>query len=246
MREHVSASTSEIMHEQHRYKPYTVTPLLNEQRQALGKQTCPVWFEVGLLSDELATPVLAALETAPGFRIGRNFYENAKVSVPIAATYEQMATTAHDTTRWDFSLITPSGFATAADEGARREIPWPDPARVFANLGRRWAHFAPDTPLPDDLDAAVARSIEIADFDVRLTSYLVKLGEPPRHGAVGNIAYRIAGATRLPDALISGVNALAHYAQYAGFGDRTAMGMGYVKLTSCRDAARQSHFPVQR
>lgn len=229
IREQVSPSLSQAMHSPPGYKPYTVTPLMDGQCHAAGKHEGPAWFGVSVLDDGLAAPVLTALEAAPHLRIGRSSYRNVKATVPMSATYEDLLAGAPRTT-WEFTMVTPSGFATSRGEGPRREIPWPDPARVFASLARRWAHFASAVPLPEDLDAAVRASIEVTDFDIRLAPYLVKTGEPLRHGAIGQVTYKLAGAEHLTAPVISAVNALAGYAEYAGFGDRTAMGMGYVRL----------------
>jgi CRISPR-associated endoribonuclease Cas6 len=172
-----------------------------------------------------------ALEATPQLRIGRGSYRNVKATVQMSATYENLVVRTPVGTTWEFGIVTPSGFATAAVEGPRREIPWPEPGRVFASLARRWAYFAPAMRFPEGLDTVIHAGIEVTDFDLRLASYVVKSGEPPRRGAVGRVTYRLAGTQSLPASVISSVNALAGYAEYAGFGDRTAMGMGYVRLT---------------
>jgi hypothetical protein len=113
---------------------------------------------------------------APEIRIGSALYRTAKVTVPMSVTYEEIASEAGTATAWKFTLATPTSFATAADEGPRREIPWPDPARAFANLARRWCYFAPGAPLPEDTGTVIQSHIEVADFDIRMARFPVKPG----------------------------------------------------------------------
>ena len=227
---------SQALHSPSGYKPYTVTPVLNGSWPPARQTASPLWFGLGLLTDDLASPVLTALESTKEIRIGSAFYPIAKVTVPMSATYEELAARAGTAVTWEFTLVTPTGFATAAGEGPRREIPWPEPTRAFGNLARRWSYFAPAAPLPEDTKTVVQSHIEVADFDMRMARFPVKPGQPERHGAVGRITYRIAAANTLQPSTVKTLNTLACYAEYAGLGDRTSIGMGYVRSSGRQPA----------
>ena len=107
------------------------------------------------------------------------------------------------------------------------------PVRVLRNLAARWDTFAGDVALPPDTVAVLSDHVEVVDGDLRIIEHLV---EPSNRdspagylrGSVGTVRYRLADAHRVPAEIRRALDALAGFAEFAGFGDRTAMGMGYV------------------
>ncbi|WP_424187668.1 CRISPR-associated endoribonuclease Cas6 [Actinokineospora sp. G85] len=219
------------LHDAPRYKPFTLTPLLDGRDRTPTEPGIPARFEVGLLADELTAPVLAALHTRARHRVGSTTYRTEDVTVLSAQDYPTIARAATQVVRWSFTLLTPVSFATAADQGARREHPWPTPERVFANLADRWDTFAGPAHLPDSVRHTIEDHLETVGGAVRLTRHLVKTPNIHRTGAVGTVTYAVADPKSVPPKAVFALNALATFATTAGFGDRTALGMGYVRLT---------------
>ncbi|MCO1575121.1 CRISPR-associated endoribonuclease Cas6 [Crossiella sp. SN42] len=218
------------LHNAPRYKPFTLTPLLDHQDATPTDPGQPARFEVGLLADELTAPVLTALHGRARIRVGTTGYRVAEVGVVAAASYEALAHSAATRNRWSFTLITPVSFATAANEGVRRERPWPDPDRIFTNLANRWDTFAGDVCLPLAAGDLIRDNLETTAGTLRLVPHLVKAPDIHRQGSVGEVTFRAASATGAPAEAVRAVDALATFANTAGFGDRTALGMGYVRL----------------
>lgn len=220
------------LHDAPRYKPFTLTPLLDLHDRTPTQPGAPARFEIGLLVDELTAPLLAALHAGGRHRIGKTTYRTGDVSVLSAQDYPSIAQAAAQATRWSFTLITPVSFATAADQGARREHPWPIPERVFTNLADRWNAFAGLARLPSATHHTIHNHLETVDGTLHLTRHLVKTPDIHRTGAVGTVSYRIADPHTVPTEVIPALNALTTFATTAGFGDRTALGMGHIRLNT--------------
>ncbi len=123
---------------------------------------------------------------------------------------------------------TPVAFFTAREEGVRRARPFPEPEWVFSDLYRRWNAFAPDALLDESAVAAITTNLEVADYRLAMAEHLLKANVPPARGSVGTVVYRVADTRRITPAGLAGLDALARFGRYAGIGDRTATGMGYV------------------
>ncbi|WP_422768906.1 CRISPR system precrRNA processing endoribonuclease RAMP protein Cas6 [Plantactinospora sp. WMMC1484] len=230
----VDPGLARTLHDSPRYKPFTLTPVLDEQGRPPSAPGQPAQIIVGLLVDAYVAPVLAALHGAGGHQIAQTRYRTVDVAVR-AVSYAELATGADpDTTSWAFELLTPVGFATGRGDGARRQRPWPDAERVFGNLARRWDAFAGEVALPPPAAMAITEHLEASDGQVRMAQHMVEPQQRnPEHrfrrGTVGSVTYQLAEPTSLPGEARRAVDALALFAAYAGFGDRTAMGMGHVR-----------------
>ena len=230
----VDPELSAIMHDSPRYKPFTLSPVLDEQGRPPSTPGQPGRIVAGLLIDAYAAPVLAALHHAAGHQIAQTRYRTVDVAVH-AVSYAELATGADPAaTTWAYDLLTPVGFATGRGDGARRQRPWPDAERVFTNLTRRWDAFAGEVALPTSAEPAVVDHLEAVDAQLRMVTHLVEPGQRnPQHrfrrGTVGSVTFQLAEASGVPGDARRAVDALAAFASYAGFGDRTAMGMGHVR-----------------
>ncbi|MGH3623677.1 MAG: CRISPR system precrRNA processing endoribonuclease RAMP protein Cas6 [Sciscionella sp.] len=226
---------SAVLHDTDGYKPFTITPVLNAHDGAVRTAGESARFEVALLADELTAAVLGGLQGYSRYRIGTTEYRVDEVAVSAAASYAELARGASTTaSEWQFRLLTAVGFATAKDEGARRHRPWPDPVRVLGNLAERWDAFAGEVVLPAGLQDAVAEHAEAVAGELRIVEHLVKPARSPQpavygRGCTGTVTYRLAVARAVPAEIRRALDALATFADYAGFGDRTAVGMGHVR-----------------
>ncbi|WP_261555518.1 CRISPR system precrRNA processing endoribonuclease RAMP protein Cas6 [Frankia tisae] len=212
-------------------KPYTLTPLLDERDQPPRAGSATVRFELGLLVDELFAPVYEALLTEQVWRVGRTAYRPLAVEAQATASYAALAAQATPATEVGFRLITPMGFSTAKEEGARRQRPLPQPEWVFRALAARWHAFAPPggaLDLPSSLGRAVEEHLEVVDCELRIAEHLVKPKVLPVRGCVGTIRYGLADAGQVPADAQAALDLLATFATYAGLGDRTTIGMGHA------------------
>ncbi|MEX5637261.1 CRISPR system precrRNA processing endoribonuclease RAMP protein Cas6 [Parafrankia sp. FMc2] len=213
-------------------KPYTLTPLLDERDQPPRATSTKVRFEVGLLADELFAPVYEALLTEPVWRVGRTEYRPVAVEPRMPASYAALAAQTTAATEVGFRLVTPVGFSTAKEEGARRQRVFPQPEWVFRALAARWQAFAAapggGLDLPDSLGRAVEEHLEVVGCELRVAEHLVKPKVPPARGCVGTVRYGLAEPARVPADARHALDLLATFATYAGVGDRTTLGMGHV------------------
>lgn len=230
----VDPELAATIHDTKGFKPLTIAPLLDDNDRAVGKASRQAGFEVGVLADALTASVLVAASGVPEYRIGNTRYQVKDAGVTAAEPYAELAGSARPASAWTFDLVTPTGFASSRGTGARRELPWPDPSRVFGNLADRWAAFSPEVPLPEGVEDALREHLEITEYDLRTAQHLVKAGAPLRRGAVGRVMYQVAEAHQVGGDVLAALDALARYATYAGFADRTAMGMGVVRLRQDR------------
>lgn len=233
IRDGLSPELSAALHDGPPPRPFAVTPLLDEHQQAPSRTSRHVRFEIGVLLDHLVGPVLACLATHNTWRFGTTGYTASDVTLAAAETYPDLLAAAPPATSWELTMITPVSFATGRGDGARRQHVLPEPTRVFATLAARWRTWSPETPLPVTIDSAIIDHLEIVDLRLRTIEYLVKTGTPPRRGCVGYVRYRLADPAGVTPETRGGIEALARFARYAGIGDRTASGMGYIA-----DAAR--------
>jgi CRISPR-associated endoribonuclease Cas6 len=210
-------------------KPYALTPLVDERNRRAEAASAKVRFEIGVLADTLTGPVLQALAATSILRVARCAYRVAAVDLIGAEPYPELLDGARPSDRWGMQIRTPVAFFTAREEGARRVRVFPEPEWVFADLHRRWRAFAPE---PAGLDEAVGEALtgrlEVTDHRLTMAEHLVKAGAPTARGSVGTVGYRVVDAHRVSPATLASVDALVRFSAYAGIGDRTAVGMGYV------------------
>jgi CRISPR-associated endoribonuclease Cas6 len=214
-------------------KPYALTPLVDERNRRAEASSAKVRFEIGVLADPLTGPILQALAATSVMRVARCVYQIAAVELIGAEPYPELLADARPGDRWGMDIRTPVAFFTAREEGARRVRVFPEPEWVFADLHRRWRAFASEPASePAALDEAVGEAVtghlEVTDHRLSMAEHLVKAGAPPGRGSVGEVAYRVVDAHRLGPATLASLDALMRFSAYAGIGDRTAVGMGYV------------------
>lgn len=104
--------------------------------------------------------------------------------------------------------------------------PFPLPELVFGGLLRRWNTFAPaelkfDSPQETLRERAEWQGM-IAAYDLKTKAIKMKVDEI---GSIGWIRYEFPNPQQARIATI-----LAHFAEFAGIGRKTAMGMGQVRL----------------
>jgi len=125
--------------------------------------------------------------------------------------------------RFDLRFITPTAFSQN-----RVYLPLPLPSLMFRSWLERWNHFAPVYLGSDELVHYLSESIAVSRHNIQTRSFPIHSGRVT--GFVGAVTLQILS---LPDPLLANVaNLLLHYAQFAGTGMKTRLGMGQ---TSIRD-----------
>jgi len=125
--------------------------------------------------------------------------------------------------RLAFAFFTPTVFKRTGD----LSIPLPLPEYVFGSLIDRWARFAPNAPLHNDLRAWVMAHISIDSHDIRTRRVsFERANKGVMVGFVGTVAY-YAGSSESP--FLAQLHALADYAAYAGVGAKTTVGLGQIE-----------------
>lgn len=228
LRDASESGLSAALHDTKPPKPYALTPLLDENNRRADASSRKVRFEVGILADSLTAPVLHALTVTEKMRVARCLYRVVSVDLVGAAPYPDLLAAGRVVEQWTFQVITPVGFFTAREEGVRRVRPFPEPEWVFSDLYRKWNAFASGAGLGDEVGQAITQNLEVADYRLTMAEHLLKANVPPARGSIGEIVYRVADTRESPAEAQRRLDVLVRFSAYAGIGDRTGIGMGYV------------------
>jgi hypothetical protein len=82
---------------------------------------------------------------------------------------------------------------------------------------------------------SLENGLEIVDFDVHSALHVSKLGVKPLVGAVGTVWYQATGPLLSDRGLRRAVSALVGFAEFAGAGDMTTTGAGWVRELPAAD-----------
>ncbi|MEO5877836.1 MAG: CRISPR system precrRNA processing endoribonuclease RAMP protein Cas6 [Streptosporangiaceae bacterium] len=220
---------SSALHDKKPPKPFALTPLMDERDQLAERTSAQVRFEVGVVLDSLVAPILQALATTSNMRVAKCLYDVAAVELTAAEPYPELLAASLPSTRWTLDIRTPVAFFTAREEGVRRTRPFPQPEWVLADLYRRWNAFG--VPLNGSVAEAIAGNVEVADHRLSMAEHLVHARAPLARGSVGEISYGLADTRPTTPEGRTALDALIRFSAYAGIGDRTTLGMGYVLPT---------------
>lgn len=142
-------------------------------------------------------------------------------------SYEQLYTTLvanepEPVRRLDLHFTTPTAFA---QQGVH--LPLPVPAMMFRSWLERWNHFAPVYLGSDELIAYLSQYIMLKRHQIKTRSHQLHRGYV--NGFIGDVTLQVLNRT---DPLLANVaNLLIHYAQFAGTGVKTRLGMGRTEIS---------------
>jgi CRISPR-associated endoribonuclease Cas6 len=140
-------------------------------------------------------------------------------------TYEELSARwllARETpaSRIELRLYSPTAFKTA---GKLQILPLPD--LVFGSLLAKWNTFAP-VALPEEARRFAAECLVVSRLQLRSHAAPFKDESAFKSGAVGSVTYAAATRDRY---WLAVMNTLADFAQFAGLGVSTTMGMGQTR-----------------
>ncbi|UBF28008.1 CRISPR system precrRNA processing endoribonuclease RAMP protein Cas6 [Kovacikia minuta CCNUW1] len=123
--------------------------------------------------------------------------------------------------RFQLEFLTPTAFAQN-----RSHLPLPVPTLMFRSWLERWNHFAPVYLGSEELIGYLGEAIALSRHELKTRSFQVHSGKVT--GFTGNATLQILSRT---DPLLANVaNLLIQYAQFAGTGIKTRLGMGQTKI----------------
>jgi CRISPR-associated endoribonuclease Cas6 len=222
------------LHDEPRYRPYTVSPLYGGkilgERMAL-KRVQPCHLRVTLLDSggiwsalqtyyQETRPIYMELGDAD-FRLIRMLIESGTGPTKWAgyADWQMLATIAAQ------SIITMNfSTATAFSLGERQFCLFPEPSLVWGSLLRTWNRYAPVRMYMEKQTIHESLGRHIAVTACKLHHAFLHFPTYVQKGFVGRCTYHLNADQQLAEHLTT----LAAFAQYAGVGYKTTMGMGQV------------------
>lgn len=124
--------------------------------------------------------------------------------------------------RFDLQFLTPTAFSQE-----RTYLPLPVPTLMFRSWLERWNHFAPVYLGSDELIGYLGGAIALSYHKIQTQPFRIHQGQAT--GFKGDVTLKALGHT---DPLLANVaNLLIHYAQFAGTGIKTRLGMGHTTIT---------------
>ncbi len=221
----VDPSSAEVLHGNAAKgpKPFSITPLHQGSEQGRWR------VEIGLLTDGLVPPVVAGLQQLDLLRLGHSSFRVERIDAR-GVGYDDLVEHSRPRTRWPLRFRTPTTFRVRADGGPRRGMPLPDPVLVFPALLRRWEAFAGGVALPASTATMALAHLAIGELRIHTDAHLTKGPSAYERGFVGDVEYLAVGVRDAPKAALAGISALVTFATFAGVGDQTTKGMGWVDL----------------
>ena len=102
---------------------------------------------------------------------------------------------------------------------------FPETYLLIQSLLNRWNNFAEEFPIEDDISKMLATFCRVKEYDLRTQLFLLE--HQKITGFCGMMSFKFEG-NRIVNNLLS---LLFEYANYAGIGIKTALGMGAIKTT---------------
>ncbi len=179
---------------------------------------------------ELARVVSGAVSALDGsgpdrcLRVGGGLFAVASIAAEVVPYAHLLV--ADDRREWTLRLRSPTTRRIASPDAGRRTLLLPSSEVVFQVLARRWERGG-GPPLRGAATAGSA--VEVVEVDLRSVPYLVKGPDVFLAGCVGSVTYRAVAGPADDSAGSAAVSALVRFAAFAGVGDETPVGMGWVE-----------------
>ncbi|PIE35701.1 CRISPR-associated endoribonuclease Cas6 [candidate division KSB3 bacterium] len=236
----VDPAAAARLHEENRYRPYTLSPLgLGDRpqhflgfcppREPVLKAGTACHLRITLLEDELF-PLFGrcfAESSEPSFQLGPTRFVLTGVLTQAqrgiewtrCLSYADLHTHASRTSRKiSLQFLTPTSFRRG-----KVDFLLPDPRLVFRSYRVRLEEMNGTVRFPADFDEQVEFYTGISNLK-RLETAIIKTKKVKLIGFTGRITYMID--KQAPPDLVYQMNLLADYAFFCGTGRKTTVGMG--------------------
>jgi CRISPR-associated endoribonuclease Cas6 len=226
------AALAEELHAGEGTRPFTVSSLRGKRANGFVLPEAHYTLRYTALSARVAdvmSGLFAAgdeIELDAGRFVIEQVTDDVNVHVWAARTnYEQLAmgwllARATPATRIELSFAAPTAFRSQS----KAQL-FPLPELVFGSLLEKWNAFAP-MALPDETRRFAAECLAASRIQLSSRAAPFKSEGVVKFGAVGNVTYAALNKDRY---WLSLINLLADYAQFAGVGTSTALGMGQCR-----------------
>jgi len=208
------------------YKPFTVSRLIKPlgTGDGAGPRTLRLTALTTKVADAFFTGLAIHLASGQSIRIGNMLLqvdqERGPVTVHSHAEYAELA----DAGPADLVVLRALSPTTFTDGG--RQVPLPVAATCFVSLGRKWNAFAPpDVRIPDAVEGALRESVVVCRHDI--STRAVRMRSHVEIGFVGTVGFRLMSRN---GELCKWFGALGRFAEYAGLGAHTTLGMGQTAV----------------
>lgn len=235
----VSPALFDILHQGDGLKPFTISPLLRQRMpQGISRQASPasvyrIRFTVltAALYQAVVEGLLKRCQTAPVLPLGHQTLEIQQIlftqengSRASSMSYEGLCESPPQR-QFLMRFLSPTGFRMGIGN-----LPFPLPTSVYRSLWEKWQRFAPSSlGMDKEILKTVERSVFPAHHILR-TRILRPEGPIPQVGFVGVCRFAILGEVSKEEERCLAV--LSQFANYAGVGRKTTVGMGQVMVST--------------
>jgi CRISPR-associated endoribonuclease Cas6 len=214
----VDAQTANLL-QNSQISPFSISGLMGYHKGHAYQPGDNLYFRISLLDANLLNPLLQGIEiwgSKPVFFAQKQFITRNIYTLPgthsatIASSYESLATISQSLDDITFKLLSPTSF-----KQANSIQPFPLPDLVFGNLLRRWNTFAPQQL---KFNHNLQWQGLVSAYDLKTHTH--NLETRTEIGAQGWIRYKFSDEQKHI------TTTLAYFAEFAGIGRKTTMGMG--------------------
>ena len=206
-------------------KPFTIGVIGSGK---IGAMATGQEWQIGIngLTDGANTAIDEAFAKGTTVTLGKSTHRIARIATEESATFEELVESgfAGSWTKVSLEALSATSFRRSG-----RQILWPDPGLVFGTLQKRWTEFSSVAPDPSLMERWL-EDVLVTQFNVH--TVVETFDRYKIIGFVGRVDYGVhAGASHYTRGWC---RALAMFANYAGVGYKTTMGMGRVRVTPVR------------
>lgn len=181
---------------------------------------------------ELSSKAIALLDLSPKLEfLGATFNVSDRQDeiTSYEALYQTLvAAEPEPIRRFDLKFLTPTAFAQD-----RTHLPLPVPTLMFRSWLERWNHFAPVYLGSDELIGYLGGALALSYHKIQTHTFRIHQGQAT--GFKGGVTLKVLGNT--DPLLVNVANLLVHYAEFAGTGIKTRLGMGQTAATKPKSEA---------
>lgn len=194
-----------------------------------GRRTLRLTALTAEVADAFFTGLATYLASGQPIRIGDMLLEvdqeRGPVTVHSQAEYSELAEAA------PAGLVVLKALSPTTFTDGGRQVPLPMPGVCFGSLARKWNAFAPaQVRIPEAVEAALRESVAVCRHDI--STRPVRMRSHVEIGYVGTVGFRLMSRD---GGLRRWFGALGRFAEYAGLGAHTTLGMGQTAVVQVGD-----------
>ncbi|MEZ0344243.1 MAG: CRISPR system precrRNA processing endoribonuclease RAMP protein Cas6 [Caldimicrobium sp.] len=234
---------AESFHKPAKYRPFCVWApqifkfnLSKEKKDTLPKE---ISITISFLKDEIFPPFLSSLfnffqkKGTEKLFLGAYRVKLYSNSEPPLLKHDEYLDYNNPEVRpkplFSFRFLTPISF-----KKGDVDYPLPDPKIVFKSLLNKWNYFSP-IKISYDLGPALEEKLYIVHTSIKTYKIELSLGSAIT-GFVGKVIY---GGKKLTEEEVKWLTILGNFANFAGIGRKTTMGLGMAKFESIDEPQRE-------